>query len=203
MSSPTYGGGVSEPTPSGTPDPAAGVPAPDADDLDPRLAAVEADAAADAAAVGAAPVPAAGSHPVLRYTLMRFGLLLAVGAVLYVLQVRGVWLLLFAFLISGAIAMVALNRTREGAAYGITSAVRGINERIEASKTAEDDLVDAAAAQQAAQQQVSQQQSAGTGSVAPAAAAPDEAAPQPSAPTASAAPAPETPLDDWDDPAPR
>jgi hypothetical protein len=128
---------------------------------------------------------------VLRYTLARFGLLLAVGAVLYVLQVRGVWLFLFAFLISGAIAMIALNRTREGAAYGITSAVRGLNERIEASKTAEDDLVDAAAAQQRAAQQST-----------PDAEQPTTA----SGPTPAAAPttpAPETPLDDWDDPAPR
>lgn len=169
---------------------------PSDDSLDPRLAAVEESAASDAAAVGAAPVPAVGSHPVLRYTLLRFGLLLAVGAVLWVLQVRGVWLLLFAFLISGAIAMVALNRTREGAAYGITSAVRGINDRIEASKTAEDDAVDAARA-------------AAAGTAGPSAAgSPSTSATTNDATNADAAPAaptssPDEPLDDWDDPAPR
>ncbi len=127
MSSPTYGGGVSEPTPSD----ASGTPVPD-EALDPRLAAVEESAAEDAAGIGAAPVPAVGSHPVLRYTLARLAILAVVAGVLYVLGARGLLLLVFAFLISGLIAMVALNRTREGAAYGITSAIRNANAKIDA-----------------------------------------------------------------------
>jgi hypothetical protein len=173
---------VSEPTPSDE----SGTPAPD-EALDPRLAAVEESAAEDAAAVGAAPVPAVGRHPVLRYTLARLAILLAVAAVLYVLGARGLLLLVFAFLISGLIAMVALNRTREGAAYGITSALRNANAKIDAGSRAEDDALDAAPT---------------TGS-APAAAATDGT---PAATAEPATPQPDAdpePLDDWDDPAPR
>lgn len=86
--------------------------------------------------------PSFGAHPVVVYTLKRLGLLLAVGAICYLVGLRGVWLILFAFLLSGAIAMVALKNSREGAAYGITSAVTKANERIEASTRAEDAALD-------------------------------------------------------------
>ena len=184
MSSPTYGGGVSEPTPSD----ASGTPVPD-EALDPRLAAVEESAAEDAAGIGAAPVPAVGSHPVLRYTLARLAILAVVAGVLYVLGARGLLLLVFAFLISGLIAMVALNRTREGAAYGITSAIRNANAKIDAGSRAEDAALDAAAASPAA-----------------ADAAPSGATTQtPKAtttPKPASTPEPTQPIDDWDDPAP-
>jgi hypothetical protein len=81
----------------------------------------------------------AGGHPVLVYTGLRLAILVAVGGVLYLLGARGLLLLVFAFLISGLIAMVALRRPREGAAYGITSSVRKVNERIDAASRAEDD----------------------------------------------------------------
>jgi hypothetical protein len=58
--------------------------------------------------------------------------------VLYLLGARGLILLVFAFLVSGLISMVALSRPREGAAYGITSTVRKVNERIDAASRAED-----------------------------------------------------------------
>jgi hypothetical protein len=76
---------------------------------------------------------------VLVYTGLRLAILVAVGGVLYLLGARGLLLLVFAFLISGLIAMVALRRPREGAAYGITSSVRKVNERIDAASRAEDD----------------------------------------------------------------
>lgn len=98
-----------------------------------------------AASVGDATAPAAapaGPHPVLVYTLLRAGVLVAVGAVLYLVGLRGAWLLLFAFLVSGVVSAFVLSRPREGAALGITRAVRGINERIDASARAEDDDVD-------------------------------------------------------------
>jgi hypothetical protein len=82
---------------------------------------------------------AVGGHPVLVYTGLRLAILVAVGGVLYLLGARGLLLLVFAFLISGLIAMVALRRPREGAAYGITSSVRKVNERIDAASRAEDD----------------------------------------------------------------
>jgi hypothetical protein len=75
---------------------------------------------------------------VLIYTGLRVLLFLGVGAVLYLVGLRGVWLLLFAILISGVISAFVLNRVREGAAFGITSAVRKANRRIEESARAED-----------------------------------------------------------------
>jgi hypothetical protein len=79
-----------------------------------------------------------GSHPIVLYTIKRLLLLVVVGGVLYLLHVRGVWLILFAFLVSGLVAMVALRDSREGASYVITHAVARVNERIDASARAED-----------------------------------------------------------------
>jgi hypothetical protein len=52
--------------------------------------------------------------------------------------VRGVWLILFAFLVSGVLSAFVLRRPREGAVLGFTSVYRGINDRIDASTRAED-----------------------------------------------------------------
>jgi hypothetical protein len=79
-----------------------------------------------------------GRHPVLVYTVQRFLVLLAVGLVMYLLGVRGVWLILFAFLVSGVISAFVLKGSREGASYGITGAVTRVNKRIEESARAED-----------------------------------------------------------------
>ena len=79
-----------------------------------------------------------GAHPVLVYTLQRFALLVVVGALLYLVGVRDVWLILFAFLISGVISAFVLSRSREGASYGITTAISRINARIDESARAED-----------------------------------------------------------------
>ena len=120
------------------------------------------------------------SHAVLRYTALRLAILVAVGAVLYLIGLRDYLLLIFAFLISGLIAMVTLNRTREGAAFGIISAVRGFNARIDAGSRSEDaDVapdIDAADAD------------------------PDSVVRRPDD-VATASPAP--PIDEWDDPAAR
>ena len=91
------------------------------------------------AAVDAPPSDAAfGRHPIVIYTLKRLLLLMVVGGLLYLVGLRGLFLILFAFLISGVIAMVALKGSREGAAYGITHAVQKVNDRIDASTRAED-----------------------------------------------------------------
>ena len=85
------------------------------------------------------PEPAtAGAHPVLVYTLQRLALLVVVGGLLYLVGVRDLWLILFAFLISGVISAVVLSRSREGAAYGITTAISRVNARIDESARAED-----------------------------------------------------------------
>jgi hypothetical protein len=94
------------------------------------------DSAPDAAAAPAETT--FGRHPVLLYTLQRLGVLVAVGAVLFLLGLREVWLILFAFLISGVISAFALKGSREGASYGITGAVTRVNKRIEDSARAED-----------------------------------------------------------------
>jgi hypothetical protein len=87
----------------------------------------------------AAPEPAIPSaHPVVVYTALRLLLLAVVAGVLYLLQARGIWLILLSFLISGVISGVALSRRREGAAYGITKAVKSVGSRIDASARAED-----------------------------------------------------------------
>ena len=67
------------------------------------------------------------------------GVSLVVGGLMYFVGLRGVRLLLFAFLVSGAIAMVVLKGRRQGAAYGITHAVKKVNDRIDASSRAEDE----------------------------------------------------------------
>ena len=89
-----------------------------------------------------APAATTRQHPVVVYTLLRLGVLVAVGAVLYLFGLRDVWLVLFAFLVSGVISAFVLSRHREGAALGISTAVRGINERMDASARAEDDDLD-------------------------------------------------------------
>lgn len=90
----------------------------------------------DAPEVGAGAV--ARQHPVFVYTMLRVAMLVAVGGVLYLVGVRGVWLILFAFLVSGVVSAVVLRTPREGAVLGFTSAYRGINARIDASTRAED-----------------------------------------------------------------
>jgi hypothetical protein len=87
-----------------------------------------------------------GAHPVLVYTLQRVLVLIGTAAVLYLLGLRDpMWLLLFAFLISGIVSIFVLDRSREAAAGGVVGAVQKVNSRIEASASKEDDLVDGAA----------------------------------------------------------
>jgi hypothetical protein len=120
-------------------------------------------AAVDAPEVGAGPL--ARQHPVVVYTLLRLGMLAAVGAVLYLVGLRGVWLLLFAFLVSGVVSAFVLSRPREGAVLGITTAVRSVNARIDATARAEDDDLDDVDEQPAGS---ADEQSAGSADAAPA-----------------------------------
>jgi hypothetical protein len=108
-------------------------PSPDPVDL--PTAPVDAPAV-DAPEVGTGEV--ARQHPVFVYTLLRIAMLVAVGGVLYLVGVRGVWLILFAFLVSGVVSAFVLRTPREGAVLGFTSAYRGINARLDASTRAED-----------------------------------------------------------------
>ena len=105
---------------------------PDATEVEPTTP--DASAGEDSGAEGAI----ASAHPVLVYTGLRLAVLAVVGGVLWLLGLRDVYLILLAFLISGVISAVALSRRREGAAYGITRAVRSANARIDAASRAED-----------------------------------------------------------------
>jgi len=109
----------------------------DAPDMDAR--AVDASMV-DAPEVGSGSL--ARQHPVVVYSLLRIAMLVAVGAVLYLLQARGVWLILFAFLISGVLSAFLLRNPREGAVLGFRSAYQGINARIDQSTRSEDVAAD-------------------------------------------------------------
>jgi membrane protein implicated in regulation of membrane protease activity len=69
--------------------------------------------------------------PLLRYTLLRLLLLAVTGGVLYLVGLRDVWLLVAAFLISGAISLVALSRYRDAVSMSISARQEAINRRIE------------------------------------------------------------------------
>jgi membrane protein implicated in regulation of membrane protease activity len=68
--------------------------------------------------------------PLLRYTLLRLLLLAVTGGVLYLVGLRDIWLLLAAFLISGAISLVALSRYRDAVSMSISARQEAINQRI-------------------------------------------------------------------------
>jgi membrane protein implicated in regulation of membrane protease activity len=68
--------------------------------------------------------------PLLRYTLLRLLLLAVTGGVLYLVGLRDLWLLLAAFLISGAISLFALSRYRDDVSLSISARQQAINDRI-------------------------------------------------------------------------
>jgi hypothetical protein len=82
--------------------------------------------------------PVRGGHPIVLYTLLRLAILAAVGLVLYFAGMRGPLLIIFSLLISGVVSVFALNRRREVAAVGITTAIQRVGQRIDASSRAED-----------------------------------------------------------------
>lgn len=66
----------------------------------------------------------------LRYTLLRLALLGVVAGVLYLLNLRGFLLLLVAFLVSGIISIVVLNRARDEVSTSLVARRERINERM-------------------------------------------------------------------------
>lgn len=54
-----------------------------------------------------------------RYTVLRLLLLLAVGAILYVLGLRGFWWLFAAFFVSGVVSLFVLRRSRDEASASL------------------------------------------------------------------------------------
>jgi hypothetical protein len=82
--------------------------------------------------------PVRDQHPVLLYTTWRLAIFIVVLIVLYLVGLRDVWLIVFAFLISGVASIFVLNRRREQAVGGISSLFGKMNDRIDASSRAED-----------------------------------------------------------------
>lgn len=73
------------------------------------------------------------------YTALRVALLAAVWLLIQVVTpMRGLLALAVALVISGAISFILLDRSRDRASVGLSRVFRGIDERIERSKVAED-----------------------------------------------------------------
>lgn len=74
----------------------------------------------------------------IRYTTLRFAVLLAVGFVCYLFGLRDVMLLIVAFVGSGILSLVVLDRQRDAFGASLGGVFTRINDRIEASSRAED-----------------------------------------------------------------
>lgn len=74
----------------------------------------------------------------IRYSTLRFAVLLAVGAVGYLLGLRDLPLLLVAFVGSGAISLFLLDRQRDALGSSVGGVFTRLNQRIDASARAED-----------------------------------------------------------------
>lgn len=72
------------------------------------------------------------------YTGLRIALLLAVGGLLYLVGARGILLLVLAFVISGALSLVWLDRPRAQMSEGVGRAIGRVNDRIDEAAAAED-----------------------------------------------------------------
>lgn len=75
----------------------------------------------------------------LRYSTLRFLLLLASGAVLYLVGLRGLPLLLLAFVVSGIASLFVLDRQRDALGSSVGGFFSRLNARIDASARAEDE----------------------------------------------------------------
>ncbi len=92
------------------------------------------------------------------YSGLRLALLLAVGGLLYLTGARGLLLLVLAFLLSGALSLVWLDRPRSSMSAGFGRAVGKVNDRIDAAAAAEDHVVDSSAEQESDPESQARQQ---------------------------------------------
>jgi Protein of unknown function (DUF4229) len=75
----------------------------------------------------------------LLYTLLRLLLLVTVGGLAYAAGMRGLLLIVVAFVVSGLIAVFVLRRPRSDFSGSITGFFSRLNARIDAAARAEDD----------------------------------------------------------------
>jgi hypothetical protein len=80
-----------------------------------------------------------GHFGFLVYNLLRIGLLLVVGGILYLFGFRSYLLVLIAVFISGMVSMVLLNRRRDAAVISLGEVYRRINDRMDSRTRAEDE----------------------------------------------------------------
>lgn len=74
----------------------------------------------------------------LRYSMMRLLMLISVGGVGYLVGLRGVFLALIAFLVSGVLSLFLLDRQRDALGASVAGVFSKLNARIDASARAED-----------------------------------------------------------------
>jgi Protein of unknown function (DUF4229) len=74
----------------------------------------------------------------LRYTLLRVLLLVVVAALLWIMGLRGLWLVMFAILGSGMISIFALSRSRDAASVSLSNWLSKFKRRIDERAAAED-----------------------------------------------------------------
>lgn len=74
----------------------------------------------------------------LAYTIARFGLLAAALVVGYVSGLRGLWLYAGAFIGSGVLSLVLLDRQRNAMGNKVTGYFDKLNDKIDASASKED-----------------------------------------------------------------
>lgn len=73
------------------------------------------------------------------YTGLRLILLLAVGGLLYLTGARGLLLIVLAFLLSGALSLVWLNKPRGQMSAGFGRMIGRMNDKIDAAAAKDDD----------------------------------------------------------------
>lgn len=107
------------------------------------------------------PYRVTGGRAFVSYTLLRFLLLAVVGGVLYLVGARGILLLVGAFLLSGLLSLVLLDRQRSETAAGLDRAVTRVNKRIDDAAAAEDSAQDATGDQSADEEPEAESQQRG------------------------------------------
>jgi hypothetical protein len=79
-----------------------------------------------------------GSMALLRYTPLRILLFLVVAALLWIVGVRGFWLLLLAIFVSGVASVFVLSRSRDAASASLANRVSHVRRRMNERTAAED-----------------------------------------------------------------
>ena len=91
----------------------------------------------DGAAAALEDKQAASGHPVLMYNLLRVALLFIVGTIGYLVGLRGIPLILFAFLVSMVFSFFLLRRQRNAVGERVGDYFERMNNRIESEETFE------------------------------------------------------------------